>query len=194
MIPKDTNSKSTTVKELTLPQLKTILKTKNTNELVDMIYNLYKNIPLSKVLMNIILKDDDYKQEIYSRYYKQMDDIIHPKRGMFSVDFDAIKLKKIIKEYQQLNAQIEDLISLELFFVQGALETTFEYGDIDEAFYNNLCSMYFKITQQIIKSKDRSLYNLYNDKLYECQDFESFGWGVKEDLTNSYNELQQFFK
>lgn len=72
---------------------------------------------------------------------------------------------------------------------------TLEFGDIDEAFYDSLCSMFSSIVQILLKQDDRELVAEFQPLLeveFARVDGQ-IGWGYPDELSDHLMELNDAF-
>lgn len=181
-------------KPLTLAQLKKSLADLDSKQLTDLICTLYKENDPAKKMLNLRFQDPSYEETLFEEYKEKMDKIIHPRRGPLDVDFKAGALRSLISEFKKLHPSIQNILKLQMFFVSGALEFTIEYGDIDEPFYDSLCSMYETVATTLKKQNDLKLFQYFQPELEEdIQIARNFGWGVEDYLEEVYQDLFNHF-
>lgn len=82
-----------------------------------------------------------------------------------------------------------------VYYVQCGNDFTLEFGDIDENFYDSLCSMVEGIKQRLLVDDDRDLASEFLPML--VREFEridgQIGWGYPDELDDHIAELREHF-
>jgi hypothetical protein len=73
-----------------------------------------------------------------------------------------------------------------LFYVEQGVKFTNEYGDIEEAFYNSMESMFGKAVELICKQDLKDSFQLRCEKI--LGDTSDIGWGFYDTLSEIYND------
>lgn len=118
----------------------------------------------------------EYKHKIKKEYF--------PTRGYGAARSSVSK--KIISEFRKVSVHNSDVVELLLYRTEMMLEYTLAYGDIDEAFYNSLCSSFSQACKIISKDALQEYYRDYCLRLISMS--EGFGWGVYYDLSEEYKQ------
>lgn len=122
------------------------------------------------------MNDGDYLEP----YKKRIQKAINPKEP-WKKDFQLSAGKKAISEFKKANGNLEDTLTLMLYYVSCGNDFTLEYGDINETFYSSMASMYASIVELLIKHKDESLVSKFKPQLKaELIRVKSIGWGYPE--------------
>ncbi|MDR1606157.1 MAG: hypothetical protein LBS41_03485 [Streptococcaceae bacterium] len=183
-------------KALTLPQLKRQLKEMTHQELIDLISTLYKENKSTKDLINLKFQGDSFEEKVFEEYKEKAEKIIHPKRSRLGIGFDIKSLKALFKDYQKLNPKSVYLLELQAFYLEGGLEFTNTFGDIDMTFYNYLCTLYSNIVDTIFdedEDEGEQLFQRFKERLASYIEQADFGWGVQEYFLDAYMELISYF-
>jgi hypothetical protein len=65
--------------------------------------------------------------------------------------------RKAISEFRKANGNVQDTLALMICYVQCGNDFTLEFGDIDERFYDSMCSMVSQIKDRLLKEQDHEL-------------------------------------
>jgi Family of unknown function (DUF6155) len=121
---------------------------------------------------------------VIAKYKKAIENQFFPARGFGKATLSVAK--KAITDYKQVCKSEVGMADIMLFYVEQGVKFTNAYGDIDEAFYNSMESMYEKAIQHISK------YNLKDRFEKRCQiivkDTSGIGWGFHDALSDLYQE------
>jgi hypothetical protein len=164
--------------------LKSTLQTFEKEQLIELTAELYKKHKVVKEHLDYILENDDkallktYQQKIYAAFY--------PKGGRV---FNLTKAKSAITEVKKLGVSPDMLAELMLYYVETGISITLEFGDINDAFYGNLISMYRNALENMKKT---GTLNKYKDRL-KCAvlDTRNMGWGFHDELKGGYSNYFQ---
>jgi len=158
------------------------LKTLSKDELIQEVKKLYDKIGEVKEFYKMALSSDtskvveEYKEKIKKEYFPQRGD----RAARSSVS------RKVISDFKKISVHPKDVIELLLYRTEIMLEFTAKYGDIDEPFYNSLESSFAEACKLIKKEFLQENYQMY------CQELVSkanpFGWGVYDNLKDTYEE------
>lgn len=98
--------------------------------------------------------------------------------------------KAPLSEMKKLAPLSEEYLDLQLYYVECGIEFTNEYGDIDGAFYDSICSVFYDFIKGLEKLASAEVYEKMKpriDKLIE--DTRDIGWGVHEDFKDAAGSL-----
>ena len=157
------------------------LKSLDKDELTKELKKLYDKFELVRKYYAMELSEnsdnvvEEYKKKIKKEYF--------PAKGYGAARNSASK--KIISEFRKVSVHNSDIVELLLYRTEMMLEYTLAYGDIDEAFYNSLCSSYSQACKLISKEKLQGYYKDYCLKLISMS--ENFGWGVYYNLSAEFD-------
>jgi len=122
--------------------------------------------------------------EIIAKYKKIIENEFFPTRGYGNAKLSVAK--KAIADYKKICQFPENLIDMMLFYVEQGVKFTNAYGDINEAFYNSMESMFAKAVELICKQ------DLKDSCEQRCQkivgDTGDIGWGFYDTLSEIYND------
>lgn len=63
--------------------------------------------------------------------------------------------RRAINDFQKANSNISDTLTLMVYYVKCGNNFTLEFGDVDEAFYDSLGSMFSKIVQMLLGQNNK---------------------------------------
>ena len=92
--------------------------------------------------------------------------------------------KKAITEFKKLSSDAESIAELMVYYVETGVKFTECYGDINEAFYLSMESMYQRATKFII---DKGLEHPFQQRCQKIvDDTVNMGWGFHDELADIY--------
>jgi hypothetical protein len=151
-------------------------------QLVDLIMDVYKKNASAKEYLDYLFNSNE--EDVLRDYKRKVREAFYPKRGF---GFKLSVGKKAISDYRKLNPSSESLIDLLLCYVESGVEFTNEFGDIDEAFYLSLESVYHNAIKLIDKAM---LHEKFAERAYQItKRTENIGWGFHDGICDSYYEI-----
>lgn len=171
-------------------EVKKHLKSFDEHQVFDLIKGLYELSPENKRFVGAHLGQADgesldaYKREIAECLNPSIDDPIDLRRG-----------RKAISSYKKaVPKDLEGLLDLMLVYVESGNSFTMDYGDIDEPFYDSLCSMMSSI-QKLAPKVGIDAHAACAKRLKVMDDMPDIGWGYSDwlaDVTDAVEtSLQQ---
>lgn len=170
-------------KEMTVTELKKQLSNKNDKELIKLLCQVYKGSDVAKKLLNMTLSGSEYEEKLVEQYKEKI------YKEFFAGDGPTLsKAKAFISEFKKTGGRQEYVLDLQLYYVECGTEFTNQYGDIDERFYDSLCSVYRTVILAV--SKQEELYQKFSDRLYRIvQDTGGIGWGFHDYLADEFYSI-----
>lgn len=122
-----------------------------------------------------------YRQRIVEQFF--------PKRG-----FAKLKLaeaRKAIRDYKKATGNLEGAIDLLLTYLENGNDFTLQFGDIDERFYDSLCSVMDELAS-VLKAQGSDAYEKVADRLAQLSfDADGLGWGYSDHITVVVADLDE---
>ena len=122
-----------------------------------------------------------YRQRIVEQFF--------PKRG-----FAKLKLaeaRKAIRDYKKARGNLEGAIDLLLTYLENGNDFTLQFGDIDERFYDSLCSVMDELAS-VLKAQGSDAYEKVADRLAQLSfDADGLGWGYSDHITVVVADLDE---
>lgn len=103
--------------------------------------------------------------------------------------------RKAISKYRKAIGDTHGLLTLMLHYVHCGNDFTLEFGDIDEPFYNSMCSMVNQFRKLLIQHGDQGLANQFIPSLEaEFQRIDGqMGWGYPDEVGEQLMDLKDAF-
>lgn len=124
------------------------------------------------------------KPEAALEYYKKK------VKGIFwSERINLREARKAISDFKKISKEPEYLLELMVFYVENGIKVDNEYGDMYEAFYSSIESMF----EQIIKilNEHPQFIPTFKQRLDSIINRSCEGWGHKDTLMDIYGELNE---
>ncbi len=166
---------------LTVGLLKQYLRQRSQTELVEEIAELFTRLDTVKDYYQLRLGTDE---EALKKYKNIIEKKFFPTRGYGDARLSVAR--KAVTDFQKVSKTSESLIDLMLFYVETGVRYTNSYGDINEAFYSSLESMYERALKLI---RTKKLQAQFNERCKSVvADTRDIGWGFHDMLVQIYSE------
>ena len=169
---------------MALSDLKNHLAEKSEKELKQEILALYKNFKNVKEFYDHQFNPQD-ELEIFNQYKFIIKNQFFPNRGHGRAKLSIAR--KAVTDYKKIVGIHQNLVDIAMYYVEQGVEFTCAYGDIDEAFYNSMESMFSQALQWAKISS--TLYIFQNRADQVCQKTSHMGWGFHDGLSETYDEF-----
>ncbi len=169
-------------KKPTLVELKKELRKKTQNELVEEIAHLYQKFSNVKEFYQASFFSDD---SAVLEKYKQIvqNEFIPSGRSQFP-KMRASVARKAISDYKKVSCSNSGIADIMLTYVESGVYCTTEFGDIDEAFYNSMESMYESALKYM--AKEGLLHEFQERTKAIVNNTSQCGWGFHDQLSDLY--------
>ena len=172
-----------TAQTITLTILKKYFKDCSKEDLEKDITEIFRKYPaIKEYYQTKILPQAD--AEIIAKYKKIIENEFFPTRGYGNAKLSVAK--KAIADYKKICQFPENLIDMMLFYVEQGVKFTNAYGDINEAFYNSMESMFANTVELICKQDLKEVFQRRCQKI--VGDTCDIGWGFYDTLSEIYND------
>ena len=173
-------------KQLTISELKKELKIMNMSELNELILDLYKSSNQVKEILSSKFIGEAYLEEVLNTYKRKMLDEMYPK------GYRTTKLKNgknLINDFKKFGDTGSNL-DLMLYYVELGVRYTYEYGSMNQAFYDGLCRGYGEFIELFDNEGTEDLYYKFNSRVDSLLSKTcDIGWGLGEyfmDVSGSF--------
>ncbi len=92
-----------------------------------------------------------------------------------------------MNDFKKLSPLPEALIGMMLYYVESRVEFTSEYGDIYEAYYTSMESMYAEACKALNEHRLQPIFKKRWATIVKAT--EDFGWGFRYALSESYYQV-----
>lgn len=155
------------------------------NELVTIICKLYKSSKQAQSLIDVELCGDSVEKQLVIECKEK----IHA--AFFSSRLSLKTARTVISDFKKVSKNQENVAELMLSYVECGVEYTNMYGDIDEAFYHSIESMFADFVRVLNGLDSESYYQRNADRIKKmCLSTDCVGWGFPEEMMNIYYEIQ----
>lgn len=178
-------------KKPTWRDVKSVLQDWEKDRLIGAIQELHKlSVANADFLYARLLGHDSVKR--LAPYKKRIKQAISPAQP-WKQGVQLREGRKAISDYKKASGDMRGVLSLMVYYIQCGNDLTLEFGDIDETFYNSLCSMLDQVKKQLIAEKDHPLAaELIPVLEQEFQRIDGqIGWGYPDEFGEQVADLRE---
>lgn len=180
-------------KKPTWRDVKAVLQDWERDRLIGLIQDFHKLSAANADFLYARLLDADAAQTL-APYKKRIKQAISPAQP-WKQDVQLREGKKAISDYKKASGDVRGILSLMVYYIQCGNDFTLEFGDIDETFYDSLCSMLDQVKRQLLVENDHNLAAEFIPVLE--QEFQridgQMGWGYPDEFGEQVAELRARF-
>ena len=171
-------------KSLTWSQVKTKLSDASQQQLLDIIRDLYNLNPDNKVFLSSHLQVGD-PRDLLEPYRRRIRREFNPDRGFPKLNLGAAR--KALNDFKKASADPRAVADLMVYYVEQGVQCTLQYGDIDEAFYSSLESVFSDAIETITKTGNVEIIAEFCPRLERIvRDTSGIGWGFHDYLDDTF--------
>lgn len=156
--------------------------------LTALLKDLYQSSPENRTFLDARVRADEGGGAALEIYRQRIVEQFFPKRG-----FGKLKLaeaRKAIRDYKKATGNVEGGIELLVTYLENGNDFTCEFGDIDERFYDSLCSVMDELAT-VLKVEGSGAYAKVRDRLNQVAIKSSgIGWGYGDHINWAVDELE----
>lgn len=169
-------------KDISLGSLKRYLKHVSREQLADEISDLFTKFESVRDYYHTKLLPEG-ETTVIEKYKDIIKNEFFPARGFGKARLSVAK--KAVSNYKIVCRTKTSLADIMLYYVENGVEYTSTYGDIDEAFYYSLESMYKRAVELIVENE---LQEGFQERCQEIVDSAAnIGWGFYDALGDMYD-------
>ena len=183
-----------TTAEPTWRRVKKAVSELRDGQLTDLVRDLYRLSDENAAFLHARLLHDVELVQTLEPYKQRIQKAVSP-RNPWKQYVRLSEGRKAISDYKKANGNVRDLLALMSYYVQCGNDFTLEFGDIDEAFYDSLCSMVEQIKDLLLAEQSSELaleFLLLLEHEFQRIDGQ-IGWGYPDQVGDQVEELRQNF-
>ncbi len=166
-----------------IKDLKQYLETRSREQLIADIGEMFTKIDAVKDYYQSKL-NLGYSAEVGEKYKSVIKHEFFPERGFGRARISVAR--KAVSDYQKVSASKFGVADVMLYYVEVGVQFTNTYGDIDEAFYNSMESMYGRAVKCIAR---HGLQGQFGERCRRIvADTSDIGWGLHDRLSYTFEE------
>lgn len=155
------------------------------NELASLVCKLYKASKQAQSLIDVELCGESVEEQLIADCKKK----IHA--AFFGSRLSLKNARTVISDFKKVSKSRENVAELMLHYVECGVEYTSMYGDIDEAFYYSIESMFADFVRALSNLDSENYYQRNAERIKEmCLSTDCVGWGFLEEMMNIYYDIQ----
>lgn len=167
-----------------LTDLKKQLNTMDKTDLIALICRLYKGSKQSQSMIDIELCGNAADEHLVVECQKQI------RAAFFGKNLSLKAARKVIGDFKKVSRNQENVAELMLTYVECGVEFTNMYGDVDEAFYSSIESVFMDYVTLLNSMEHDGCYKKHAARLARvCYNASDIGWGFSEEIAATYYEI-----
>ena len=168
-----------------MSELKKSLKLLGQNEMIELVAELAKLDKKNMAFLAMRFQPENALTEMLEKGKKTIHNAFFR-----SANLSLRNAKAPLSEMKKVAPQSEEYLDLQLYYVQCGIDFTNEYGDINAAFYNSICSVFYDFTAGLEKLGSKAIYEKMKPRIVKLlNDTRHIGWGVHEDFADAVSSL-----
>ena len=174
--------------------IKPVLSGFSSTQLLGLLQDLYRFSEHNASFMHARFLSEHTQTDHLAVYKKRIQQAVNPNQP-WNQGIHLAEGRKAISDFKKANGNIRNTLILMVYYVKCGNDFTLEFGDIDEAFYNSLGSMFYKIIQILIAQNDKDLVAEWLPMLEaEFHRIDgTVGWNYPDELSDYLAELRDTF-
>jgi hypothetical protein len=171
------------MKKPTVREIRQLLQQKSQEQIIEDMIFLYTKFDGVKEFIALQM-GHSFSDDLLEKHRTIIQREFFPARGYGRARLSIAR--KAVTDYKKLSPNIPGLIDLMVFYVEMGVQFTNAYGDISEAFYSSMESMYGNALKHITRYQ---LIDQFQDRCKEIViDTRNIGWGFHDNLSILYDE------
>jgi hypothetical protein len=164
------------------------------DQLRGLVHDLYRLNSVNAEFLNARLLLHTGTDQLLGPYKKRMREAICPK-GPWHEDVRLSDARRAISDFKKAKGDVRNTLALMLYYVQCGSDFTLEFGDVDEDFYDSMCSMVDQIKKRLLAKGSPELAAEFLPMLeHEFRRIDGqMGWGYPDEVAEQIAELRARF-
>ena len=127
--------------------------------------------------------------EILEKYRDKIVEQFYPARGEAKLNLG--EARKTIRDYRKATGNLAGTAELLMTFVEQGTEFTYDYGDIDERFYNSVESVLDELAA-LLHGDARETYPTFSERLARVEQLsDGIGWDFHDYIEGVVWQLEE---
>lgn len=161
-------------------------------ELLGLVKELFDHSADTRAFLAARLMRGSLGAAVLVPYQQRITDAFYTKAGWPKPKLGLADARKAVRDYRKATADPAGTLDLMLTYLETGTRFTNEFGDIDEPFYNSLCSVLAEAARILEGDQGPDLYPLFSQRLLELADQAGdLGWGYGDEVTATVGALVQ---
>jgi len=172
--------------QITIRELKKILKESTKDELLLLIIDILKVCPQAKDFLIIKFSNQDNIKKVFEDYKETILNIFYPDDEYGELNLQ--QAKKTISDFTKISTNKVMIIDIMLFFVELCVKVTADYLELDREIFISTETMFQNVVQMINES-EQEIFDQFANRLKWILDNAVEGWGFQDALNDIYASL-----
>jgi hypothetical protein len=174
----------------TWSQIKARIKHWDKAQFTGLIQDLFEHSRDNRDFLAARLLRDSFGEQVLAPYLRRIEAAFYDKRGWPADRLNLKDARSAIREYRRATSDTAGTLELMLAYVETGTQFTREFGDIDEGFYDSLCTTLHEIKKLLASDEGRPLYKEVRGRLAElAQQADGIGWGYGDYVADVVGEI-----
>ncbi len=127
--------------------------------------------------------------EALEKYRHKIVEQFYPARGDAKLRLG--EARKAIRDYSKATGNLDGTVELLMTYVENGAEFTYQYGDIDERFYNSITSALDELAT-LLMGAAREMYPTFSERLARVEEMSAgIGWGFGDYIGDIVWQLEE---
>jgi hypothetical protein len=174
----------------TWSQLKSRLKQWDSKQLIGLIQDLFSHSSGNRDFLSTRLLGEANDPATLGPYLERIQIAFYGRRGLAPGPMNLRDGRQALQDYRAASGDLAGTLELMLTYVETGTKLTCEFGDIDEGFYDSLCSVLDELDKHLRSSEGRPLYPRLWQRLVDlAEQADGIGWGYGDYVGDVVEEL-----
>ncbi len=167
-----------------ITELKRCLNSMERAELVALLCRLYKGSKQCQTLLDLMFDGEAAEDALIADCKKKI------RAAFFGNRLSLKAARSVISNFRKAVISTEGLAELMLYYVECGVELTNVYGDMGEAFYASVVSMFHDYVALVNRMESDLYYRRNKNRLRNVmQDTDGIGWDFPNDMAEAYYQI-----
>ncbi len=154
------------------------LLTRDPPTVLALVKKLYDSSKENRDFIHANCFEDEAGEAVLASYRRKIVDQFFPARGEGKLKL--AEARKAIRDYRRATGNIPGIAELMMVYIENGVQFTYEYGDIDERFYNSVESVLTEFAE-LLRTEAGQLYPKFNSRLDRIEQLTNgIGWGFHD--------------
>lgn len=127
--------------------------------------------------------------EALEKYRRKIVEQFYPARGEGKLKLG--EARKAIRDYRKATGNLPGTVELLMTYVENGAQFTYEYGDIDERFYDSVESVLDELAI-LLRGEARDVYPQFRNRLAVVEQMtDGIGWGFHDFIADVVGQLEE---
>jgi len=148
--------------------------------LIALVKDLYDAAPDNRDFLQARFQAEENEGAALEKYRRKIVEQFFPARGEGKLKL--AEARKAIRDYRKATGNLTGTIDLMLTYVENGTEFTWQFGDINESFYNSLESVLIELTELLLREGTEH-YPRFQERVQRLTAHaDHIGWGYGDAL------------